>query len=134
MGIVLNMHLSIYLVDLSRHTTVNHELYIAKLAAYGFSGSSLRLIQNYLSKRRQWVKIGSSLNGWQEIILGVPQRSKSRPILFNIFISDFVLKTKQMFVTSLMMSTLYNCGSYLDLVSHKFEMGANIAIKWLKNN
>ena len=39
-----------------------------------------------------------------------------------------------MFVTSLMMSTLYNCGSYLDLVSHKFEMGANIAIKWLKNN
>ena len=52
MGIVLNMHLSIYLVDLSRHTTVNHELYIAKLAAYGFSGSSLRLIQNYLSKRR----------------------------------------------------------------------------------
>ena len=93
MGIVLNMHLSIYLVDLSRHTTVNHELYIAKLAAYGFSGSSLRLIQNYLSKRRQWVKIGSSLSGWQEIILGVPQGSKSRPILFNIFISDFVLKT-----------------------------------------
>lgn len=113
---------------------MNHELYIAKLAAYGFSGSSLRLIQNYLSKRRQWVKIGSSLSGWQEIILGVPQGSKSRPILFNIFISDFVFKTKQMFVTSLMMSTLYNCGSYLDLVSHKFEMGANIAIKWLKNN
>ena len=32
---------------------VNHELIIAKLAAYGLNESSLILIQNYLSKRKQ---------------------------------------------------------------------------------
>ena len=39
------------LMDLSkRYDCVNHELIIAKLAAYGLNEGSLRLIQNYLSK------------------------------------------------------------------------------------
>ena len=39
------------LIDLSKaYDCANHELIIAKLAAYGLDKSSLRLIQNYLSK------------------------------------------------------------------------------------
>ena len=52
---------------------VNHELIIAKLAAYGLNEGSLRLIQNYLSKRKQRAKTGSSLSKWLEVILGVPK-------------------------------------------------------------
>ena len=51
-------------------TAFNHELIIAKLAAYGVNEVSLRIIRNYLSKRKQLVKIGSSLSEWLEIILG----------------------------------------------------------------
>ena len=39
-------------MDLSKaFDTINHELLIAKLYAYGFSKDSLELILNYLSER-----------------------------------------------------------------------------------
>ena len=61
----------VLLMDLSKACDcVNHELIIAKLAAYGLNEDSLRLIQSYLSKRKQRIKIGSSMNEWLEIILG----------------------------------------------------------------
>ena len=62
------------LMDLSKaYDCVNHELIIAKSRPYGLNECSLRLIQNYLSKRKQRVKIGSSLSEWLEIILGAPK-------------------------------------------------------------
>ena len=46
------------LMDLSKaFDTINHELLIAKLDAYGFSKKSLELILDYLSNRLQHVKI-----------------------------------------------------------------------------
>ena len=79
------------LMDLSKaYDCVDHELFIAKLAAYGLNEGCLRLIQNYLSKRKEQVKIVSSLSEWLEIILGVPQWSILGSILFNIFKNDFL--------------------------------------------
>ena len=64
------------LMDLSNaYDCINHELIIAKLAAYELNEGSLRLIQNYLSKRKKRVKKGFSLSEWLEIIIGVPQGS-----------------------------------------------------------
>ena len=39
-----------------------HDLFIAKLAAYGFGPNSLELISSYLSHRQQRVKIGSKFS------------------------------------------------------------------------
>ena len=62
------------LMDLSKaYDCVNHELNIAKLAAYGLNEGSLRLIRIYLSKRKQRVKERSSLREWLEIIPCVSQ-------------------------------------------------------------
>ena len=48
------------LMDLSKaFDTINHELLIAKLNAYGFSEPSLKLIYNYLKDRLQHIKINS---------------------------------------------------------------------------
>ena len=85
----------ILLTDLSKaFDCLSHELLIAKLHAYGFSISALRLIYSYLANRKQRTKINSSYSSWEEIIFGVPQGSILGPLLFNIFLCDmfFVLR------------------------------------------
>ena len=49
------------LMDLSKaFDTINHELLIAKLHAYGFNLDSLEIIFSYLSDRWQRTKINTS--------------------------------------------------------------------------
>ena len=49
-------------MDLSKaYDCLPHDLFIAKLAAYGFEDSTTSLITDYLSKRHQRVKKGSDL-------------------------------------------------------------------------
>ena len=48
--------------------TVNHELLIAKLNAYGFSEPSLKLIYNYLKDRLQHIQLNSTFSEWSELI------------------------------------------------------------------
>ena len=52
-----------------------HDLLFQKLEYYGTSKSALNLIQNYLSNRKQCVKLGTALSTWQDIYKGVPQVS-----------------------------------------------------------
>ena len=56
-----------------------HELLIAKLDAYGFNKTSLKLIHSYLSNRKQRVKINDRYSSWSEILFGVRQESILRP-------------------------------------------------------
>ena len=79
-------------MDLSKACNcLPHDLLISKLAAYGFEDSATSLIPDYLSKRYQRVKIGSVLSSYLESLIGVPQGSILRPILFKFFINDLIL-------------------------------------------
>ena len=56
------------LMDLSKaFDTLNHELLIAKLHAYGFNRDSLKLINDYLSNRWQRTKINKSFSSWAKL-------------------------------------------------------------------
>ena len=49
---------------------------------------ALKLIHNYLSNRKQRVKINDAYSSWQDIFYGVPQGSILGPLLFNIHFCD----------------------------------------------
>ena len=77
------------LTDLSKvFDCLPHDLLLAKLNAYGFSLPALRLVQSYLSNRKQRTKINSEFSSWEEILFGVPQGSILGPLSFNIFLCD----------------------------------------------
>ena len=74
------------LFDLSKaFDCLPHDLLLAKLNACRFSLPALRLVQRYLSNRKQRTKINSEFSSWEEILFGVRQGSILGPILFNIF-------------------------------------------------
>ena len=76
-------------MDLSRaFDTINHELLIVKLDAYGFSKKSLELILDYLSNCLQHVKTNSTFSSWSEITQDVTHGSVLGPLSFNIYLND----------------------------------------------
>ena len=72
--------------------TTNLSLLGAKfMVSYGFSTGFLKLMQSYLCNRFQRTKVNGSFSDWTQILARFPQGSFLRPLLFNIFLSDFFL-------------------------------------------
>ena len=77
------------LMDLSKaFNTINHQLLLAKLHAYGFSKQALAIICSNLSNRKQRIKIKNFFSSWKDLILGMPLGSVLKPLFFNIYLND----------------------------------------------
>ena len=62
------------LTDLSKvFDCLQHDVIVAKLHAYSFSIESLKLINSYLTERKQRVKGNDQFSSWLDIVVGVPQ-------------------------------------------------------------
>ena len=69
---------------------LSQDLLIAKVHACVFDLPALKLIQNYLSNRKQKTKINATYSSWEEILFRVPQGSVLGPLSFNIFLCDLL--------------------------------------------
>ena len=89
------------LTDLSKaFDCLNHDLLIAKLAAYGFGDSALQLIYDYLKGRKQRTKVNNSYSTWKDLLCGVPQGSNLGPLFFNIFTNDLFFFIEKIKITN----------------------------------
>ncbi len=124
------------LMDLSKaFDCINHELLIAKLSAYGFSRSALKLIHSYLNERQQRVKVNGSFSTSKQTFLGVPQGSVLGPLLFNLYINDFFYLVKDTEICNYADdTTIFACGSDLGSILESLERDAALLSLWFENN
>ena len=84
-------YVSALFMDLSKaFDTINHDLLIAKLKAYGFSKEAFKLMKSYLKNRKQKVKINNKFSSERDVIAEVLQGSIDGLLLFNLFINNLV--------------------------------------------
>ena len=122
--------------DLSKaFDTLPHDLIIAKLDAYGFGPDALKLMSSYLNERMQRCKVGSEYSNWVNILVGVPQGSVLGPLLFSIFIIDFLFSIPDSNLCNFADDeTLYSSGDNLDIVINKLEHDLIKTLQWFKVN
>ena len=128
--------IGIVLMDLSKaFDSLPHDLLLAKLSAYGFDRSSLKLLHSYLSNRMQRTKVGPSFSAWLEIILGVPQCSILGPLLFNIFINDIVFIVQKTHICNFANdNTIYSSASSAEEVISSLKHDLNNLLSWFSSN
>ena len=68
--------------------TINHEIFLKKLKAMGFSERCITWFKSYLSERIFFISIQKQLSDYGRISCGVPQGSILGLLLFLIYFND----------------------------------------------
>ena len=114
---------------------LDHELLIAKLNVYGFSLPALRLIQDYLSRRKQTTRVNNPYSEWLAVMFGVSQASILGPLLFNIFLVDLFLIHSDIDIANFADdNTPYLSAKNIEDVIESLGRASVSLFRWFENN
>ena len=114
---------------------MTHDLLIAKLHALNFDMNALNLIFDYLTGRKQRVKINPSFSSYLDIFQGVPQGSILGLLLFNLFLCDLFLFVEEVDIMIYADdNTPYVCYENVDVTLEKLEEVGKVLFEWFSNN
>ena len=115
--------------------TINNDLFLSKLKTYGFNENSVSFIRNYLTKRYQRTRVGSTFSDWNKIITGVPQGSKLGPLFFNIFINNlFLFASKSEICNHTDDNTPYSANKNMSQIIGDLSNDFDTPIKWFHDS
>ena len=124
------------LMDLPKaYNCIPPDLLITKLNAYGIDSVGLLLISDYLSRRKQLTKIGSSYSSWHDIKEQFHKGLYLGPVLFNIFINDLFLFIRKPGICNFADdNTLCSVGRNIENVISDLKTDLVGVIEWFKIN
>ena len=122
-------------MDLSKaFDTINHDLMLAKLKAYGFSTNVLNLLHSYLKNRKQKVQINNKFSLVKNVIAGVPQGSIDGPLLFSQFINDLVFFIQNSALSNYADDNLFVIGKNKEDIKSLLLLDFEIMNNWFCEN
>ena len=115
--------------------TLNHNLLVEKLKAYGLDLNAASFIKSYLTNRYQLCKIADPSGERERIIPVVPQGSILGPLLFNIFINGiFMYIENSDLCNHADDSTLYASGESLPIIIENLKADFLRISRWFHGN
>ena len=114
---------------------MTHGLLIAKLYGLNFDVNALKVIFDYLTGRKQRVKINSSFSSYLDIFQSVPQELILGPLLFSLFLCNLFLFVEEDDITSYADdNTPYVCCENVGVTLETLEEVGKVLSEWFSNN
>ena len=113
---------------------MTHDLLVCNLHALKFAVTALNLIFDYLTGKKQRVKINFTFSSYEDLFQGTPHRSILERILFNLFLCDLYLFVDELILRSYAVdNTPSVCSENVSVILEKLGDVRNLFFEWFSS-
>ena len=113
---------------------MTHDLLVCNLHALKFDVTALNLIFDYLTGKKQRVKINFTFSSYEDLFQGTPHRSILERILFSLFLCDLYLFVDELILRSYAVdNTPSVCSENVSVILEKLGDVRNLFFEWFSS-